>query len=153
MRRNAIQCTQRQVSADPGAGLNRKNQQGFFKTESGPPPTYQSSQTACKGKCKCCGRRCCRRRGPSTRVKNVSSTVTQSIPTVTRRLRLITRDRALVAIVNGCVSRGPSPNVVTCRNDVSMLMFVKQISKSVVIQVQSVYFAYVVTSRRTSSSM
>ena len=56
------------------------------------PPT--SAKTACKGNCKCCGRRCCRRRGPSTRVKNVSSTVTQSTPTVIRRLRLITRDRA-----------------------------------------------------------
>ena len=31
---------QRQVSADPGAGLNRINQQGVFKTESGAPPTY-----------------------------------------------------------------------------------------------------------------
>ena len=137
MRRNAIQCTRRQVSADPGAGLNRINQQGVFKTESGPTaylPPHQSSQTACKGKCKCCGRRCCRRRGPSTRVKNVSSTVTQSIPTVTQRLRLITRDRALVAIVYVSVSRGPSPNVVTGRNDVSMFMFVKQISKSVVLR-------------------
>ncbi len=148
-------CTHGEVSADPGAALNRIIGQGFNKTDQdllpnlhhSPPKLPDSLQGKC---CKCCGRRCRRRRGPSTRVKNVSSTVTQSIPTVTRRLRLITRDRAFVAIVKRNVSRGPSPNVVTCRLNASMLMLFVKSQSLWYFGAVSILCVCIVTSRRTS---